>query len=196
MSNMSELAIAAADLESAGYLVIDRPVYRRRRARALAAMAVLVVFAIVAGIGGALVGARAQSAKDQGADITVMPCSAWASTSHPHIPPYTFDGACALPDGSLSLPGAATATTTAAPIPNMTPRYVGAGETVWASNLSSGQASTLGNALARARHDKWCGDIRNGGDDFNPSAHECVDLGYLSLTNHRMRVYTLAAHTR
>lgn len=36
-------------------------------------------------------------------DITVLPCSAWAHTEYPTIPPYTFTGACSLPDGTLSL---------------------------------------------------------------------------------------------
>jgi len=42
--------------------------------------------------------------KAETADITVLPCSAWTETSHPHIPPFTFTGACALPDGTLSVP--------------------------------------------------------------------------------------------
>lgn len=38
------------------------------------------------------------------ADITVLPCSAWADTSKPDIPPHTFAGACAAEDGTLSVP--------------------------------------------------------------------------------------------
>lgn len=41
-------------------------------------------------------------------DVTVMPCSAWADTATPTIPPFTFTGACALPDGTLSTPTAQT----------------------------------------------------------------------------------------
>jgi hypothetical protein len=53
---------------------------------------------------GVIVGAYAQQYNDQHADITVLPCSAWADNQNPVIPPYTFTGACALPDGTLSVP--------------------------------------------------------------------------------------------
>jgi hypothetical protein len=53
---------------------------------------------------GVIVGAYAQQFNDQRADITVLPCSAWANSATPDIPPFTFTGACAMPDGSLSVP--------------------------------------------------------------------------------------------
>ena len=68
---------------------------RTRTTVALAALALLA---------GAAIGAHAQGASDAHADITVLPCSAYATTSTPVTPAYTFIGACALPDGTLSTP--------------------------------------------------------------------------------------------
>lgn len=53
---------------------------------------------------GIIIGAYAQQANDQRADITVLPCSAWADNARPEIPPFTFTGACSEPDGTLSVP--------------------------------------------------------------------------------------------
>lgn len=74
----------------------------------------LVALVAVAAIVGATIGANRQAATDSHADITAISCSAYASTSHPKIPPYTFTGACVLPDGTLSTP---TDPTGAADIP-------------------------------------------------------------------------------
>lgn len=37
-------------------------------------------------------------------DWTYAPCSDWAGTSTPTLPPYTFTEACVAPDGSILTP--------------------------------------------------------------------------------------------
>jgi hypothetical protein len=66
----------------------------------LAHVAVVAVIAIAAIVGG-LVGSHLAHTADAHADITVEPCSFYAS--HAQAPAYTFTGACVASDGSLSL---------------------------------------------------------------------------------------------
>lgn len=116
------------------------------------------------------------------ADITYAPC-VWFATGHA-IPAYTHLDVCVSATGQR-VPVASVAA--------LRPRFVAPGEVEWARGLTAHDADRLATALARARHDAWCGDIPNGGDDFNPSRHECVDIGYVSTSDHRSTVYTLAA---
>jgi hypothetical protein len=58
---------------------------------------VLLVVVILA----VLVGRWFGIVEEQSADITVQPCSAYTPQD---VPPHTFAGACALPDGSLYIP--------------------------------------------------------------------------------------------
>lgn len=62
------------------------------------------VLALGTALLGASVGMSIQARSDAHADITVMPCSAWANTQNPKVPAFTFTGACELPDGHLSTP--------------------------------------------------------------------------------------------
>ncbi len=55
-------------------------------------------------LGGGLIGHSLGTYEERNADITVMPCSAWADTQDPVIPPHTFAGACSTEDGTLSIP--------------------------------------------------------------------------------------------
>lgn len=59
---------------------------------------------LVAAAGGSLIGHSIGQEEGRNADITVASCSAFAADPTPELPPYTFPGACAREDGTLSVP--------------------------------------------------------------------------------------------
>lgn len=63
----------------------------------------LITIACVAALSFAL-GVTVTRNADYDTEIKVLPCSAWAGDDSPFIPPFTFTGACELPNGYLSVP--------------------------------------------------------------------------------------------
>lgn len=74
----------------------------RRTLALVAAYAVLTLAIVAAALTGYGIGSTApQSAAQSSADITVMPCTAWANDARPNIPANTLTDACVDDAGTL-----------------------------------------------------------------------------------------------
>lgn len=74
----------------------------RRTLALVTAYAVVTLAIVAAALTGYGIGSNApHSAAQAPADITVMPCSAWANDAHPVIPPHTLTDACVDTRGTL-----------------------------------------------------------------------------------------------
>lgn len=67
-----------------------------REMRVFVASVIIVFFGLGLAWGYALATINSNSA-----DWTVAPCSRWADTEFPQLPPYTIPNLCVAPDGSI-----------------------------------------------------------------------------------------------